>query len=150
MINKTKGFSLVEVIIALGILTAGALMLARLYQNQAKAQKATQNSQALYDFISEAKVHLARPEICTRTFNGKILSNGAQLDHISGLAGTKKYWIGQDIPESTYSLFEMKVINLISEKLTGAQSYRGEFQIEFTFKKDNNKGRLYLGKALIL
>lgn len=76
MITKRSGFSVLEVLIAGGIIMIIGFFAIQLVVNASKAQRGLQAKDSLRDLTVDIRSVLSNPTACINTFNGKNLSSG--------------------------------------------------------------------------
>ncbi|EQC47532.1 prepilin-type N-terminal cleavage/methylation domain-containing protein [Bacteriovorax sp. Seq25_V] len=133
---NNKGFSLAEIVIAMGLMGVAALGYMKFQQNQMKGQKTIQNRAFIDDFTYEFKGYLSRPGICNKSFEDTSMTNGTTIDGIKRPDGVYKYKVGEKLPGSSYMISSLVLEDVYIDKTeTQIEIYRGEGSLKVTFEK---------------
>lgn len=135
-----KGFSLLEVIIALGLMGVASIFMMKLRQSQNKSQKTTENSAFIYDTFSEIRAYLQKPGVCSISLDGKKIAKDLQIEVIKRHDGTEKYKVGQKLNGGSYKISKIWFDAVSSTPTQGPDSdMRGEAKLNFEFEKTNQE-----------
>lgn len=131
---RKNGFSLVEVLIAIGIATAGLLFFMKIQAEQAKnAATAMANSESEV-IIGDVRGLLTRSGYCTTSLEGLTLLDAGQarVENIRSPAGKIAYAPGMKFANNTLAIKEMIVKSFEPETASGIS---GIATFEITFEK---------------
>ncbi len=136
MKNKSTGFSLVEVMIAIALMGAAAVYFMKFQQNQMRSQKTVVNSAALSEYMTSVKGYLTKPGVCQKSFGELSLKEDEELEGIVRPDGELKYAVGDKLGSSSFKLESMSFKDIfIGEVPDGETTARAEAQLELVFKK---------------
>ncbi|WP_372654047.1 hypothetical protein [Halobacteriovorax sp.] len=127
-----NGFSMVQIMMAAGMMGILSLGMMKMMENQKLSVKSLESSAAAVNFYTEAKAYLGRPGYCSKNFEGIVLEEGDafELDNILKANGDILYEKGQ-IYES--GIFRLESISTKSfEKDTETS---GLMQLRFKLDK---------------
>lgn len=131
---RKNGFSLVEVLIAIGIATAGLLFFMKIQAEQAKnAATAKANSESDV-ILGDLRGLLTRSGYCATSLNGLTLLDAEQVEvmNIRSPAGKIAYAPGMKFADNTLAIKEMIVKKFEPETTHG---FSGIATFEITFEK---------------
>ncbi len=135
-ILKNEGFSLAEIVIAMGLMGVAAVAYMKFQENQMRGQKTIQNRAFIDEFTYEFKGYLSRPGICNKSFDNVTMSDGASIDGIKRADGEYKYKVGEKLEGSSYMISALTLSNVYVDKTeTQIEIYRGEGSLNVEFKK---------------
>jgi prepilin-type N-terminal cleavage/methylation domain-containing protein len=105
-----RGFSLVEMLVVVGVMSIVILGFAQLLEYQLRATKGTEVSNEFQDLKRQFSQYIASPGICTETFRG--FAPGAQIDRILYDSGTVFYNVaeGKPFPGSQWVITSMRLM----------------------------------------
>lgn len=114
ILNSQAGFSIVQVLIAAGLMGGLALMMTKLGQNQAKMQRKAIEDQDLNQFVNTVQKHLLNHEACKNTFADidTLNSNGDSqaVESIKNFEGIEVYNDSDKQPSPRLNIIGMKAI----------------------------------------
>src|SRR5690606_37873868 len=124
---KQFGFSLVEVMVAMGMLGAGALAYMQINKTNIQANKKTEIRYDVDNLAKEISNVLMSEGACSQTFSGKSFSANGTFSSVRDDRGQIVYRTGEVIPNSVNIVsFNYEVI-----RTPVAGSQVGEFRISF-------------------
>jgi prepilin-type N-terminal cleavage/methylation domain-containing protein len=97
LINKPQGFSLMEIVVAMGIMSLVALGYMRLTAQKAQQQRTDNINTAIDNFTADLRGLLSRPGFCQKTFENKTLrqQTPARADAFLTPIGNARYSTGE-------------------------------------------------------
>jgi prepilin-type N-terminal cleavage/methylation domain-containing protein len=148
MFKNKNGFSLVEVMIAIGLLGAGAVFFMKFQQKQMKSQKTVMNTAAITEYMASIKGYMTKPGVCQNSFKDIQLHEEEELEGIKRSDGKLKFKVGDRLTGSTFVLKEMRFGDIfIEEKAEGDTYARAEAMLVLTFEK-TKQGTSYGNKVM--
>jgi hypothetical protein len=147
ILNSQAGFSIVQVLIAAGLMGGLALMMAKLGQNQAKMQRKAIEDQDLNQFVNTVQKHLLNHEACKNTFENVVGLNSDGDDddeHVDKILNFEKNTVFAVNTTSNY-LDTDPSPNL---KITSMRAIRGagtELKLEIEIEKTNKGAQQSFG-----
>ncbi len=77
---NNNGFSMVQIMMAAGMMGLLSLGMMKLMENQKLSAKSVRSTAAVQSFYLEAKAYLARPGYCAKNFEGVTLKDGVEFE----------------------------------------------------------------------
>lgn len=153
ILKNSNGFSLLEMVIVLGIMAASATYFMSMQQNIIKAQKSFEVKNDLELMINSMKLNLANEESCINTMDtaasvGKI-ETGNSIDKIisSTKSGARELFVKG---EEYYNTIEIEDIKLAEVQINVSGSEKvGQFEFEIHYTKTSpllNDSTVYIKK----
>lgn len=140
MKNSQKGFTLVEIILAIGLMGAGALLMMKFQQNQIRGQKSIENKAFITEFTGEFRAYLSKPGVCSETFKTSKLINGLKISGIKKIGGDYKYEVGKKLEGGSFKISSIEIENVGFSKLSEeTTNLRAEANLKITFEKTNSE-----------
>ncbi|ATH09045.1 hypothetical protein BIY24_14145 [Halobacteriovorax marinus] len=99
---NNSGFSMVQIMMAAGMMGLLSLGVMKIMENQRKSANAIKSSAQAHSFYLEAKAYMARPGYCKKNFNGLKVGEGDEfvLEDILKSNGKTLYKKGQILNQS--------------------------------------------------
>ncbi|EPZ50115.1 hypothetical protein M902_0450 [Bacteriovorax sp. BAL6_X] len=146
--KNNSGFTLLEIVMAAGLLAVIALGFARFMKTQMKSTKTAINQTELNNYASAIKAYMGKPGTCKRSLAklGK-LENDLILDEIVRADGKAKYTIGDKINSTNFILSSMYITNFYVNKVEGQDFHRAELKLNLELSRMNDNA--YGGKTII-
>lgn len=147
ILNSQAGFSIVQVLIAAGLMGGLALMMAKLGQNQAKMQRKAVEDQDLNQFVNTVQKHLLNHDACKNTFENVVGLNSDGDDddeHVDKILNFEKNTVFAVNTTSNYQDTDPSP-NL---KITSMRAIRGagtELKLEIEIEKTNKGAQQSFG-----
>ena len=134
--SKT-GFSLIEVVVAMGVLSIGALFLMQMQTQQAKSAATTKANIEIESLVADLRGLLTRSEYCVPSFSNLSLPDGGEVSvpDIRNLQGKIKYAVGQVYGDRTIRIKSIVIKNFEADSppvLTGVG------KLELTIERAKN------------
>ncbi|MEH0862028.1 type II secretion system protein [Halobacteriovorax sp. DPLXC-1] len=142
MLKFTKnenGFTLMEIVIAAGLLGFLALAFMKYQQNQIKSTKTNINKTELNNYFQGMKAYMGKPGTCKRTFEklGR-LENRLIVEKILRPDGEAKYSLEEKVAGTNYILSSMYISDLFVNKIEDRELHRGEAVLNVELTRINN------------
>lgn len=132
---SNKGFTLVEVLVAAGMLGGLALYLMNISQKQHVVEKRAETSFEINTISGSITQSLLNKESCSSTLGiGNVITDGTQLEAIRNRAGNIMYDKNNLYSNNQLKFNEIKVSELVTSNIPSGNKY-GEAKIEITFEK---------------
>ncbi|MFG1493677.1 prepilin-type N-terminal cleavage/methylation domain-containing protein [Halobacteriovorax sp. ZH4_bin.1] len=146
--KNNSGFTLLEIVMAAGLLAIIALGFARFMKTQMKSTKTAINQTELNNYANAIKAYMGKPGICKRSL-GKLgkLENDLILDEIVRPDGKAKYTIGDKVNGTNFVLSSMYITNFYVNKVEGQDFHRAELKLNLELSRMNDNA--YGGKTII-
>lgn len=144
-IHPAGGFSLVQVMVAMGLMSVLALGLMRMMSNQVKGQKSMRASMEIDNFINELRLLISRPGSCEKTFENMSYQDGMELMEIRRSNGETKYLVGNTYGFNTFKLAGLKIKGFSPDDPEAENYQTGLATLEINLEK---KGQVYGGKTM--
>ncbi|WP_412463417.1 prepilin-type N-terminal cleavage/methylation domain-containing protein [Halobacteriovorax sp. RT-2-6] len=146
--KNNSGFTLLEIVMAAGLLAIIALGFARFMKTQMKSTKTAINQTELNNYANAIKAYMAKPGICKRSL-GKlgVIENDLILEEIVRADGKAKYTIGDKVNGTNFVLSSMYISNFYVNKVEGQDFHRAELKLNLELNRMNNNA--YGGKTII-
>jgi prepilin-type N-terminal cleavage/methylation domain-containing protein len=131
--NK-NGFSLLEIVVAMGLMSLGLVFLMRMQTNQAKNAATTKSNIELESLISDIRGIMTKGGYCEKTLKNLVLTNEGVLNlaDIRNPKGEIRYSVGKKYGDNTILLKSMRVKNFSSHEAGGLD---GVATLEITLEK---------------
>ncbi|WP_419172735.1 type II secretion system protein [Halobacteriovorax sp.] len=142
MLKFTKnenGFTLMEIVIAAGLLGFLALAFMKYQQNQIKSTKTNINKTELNNYFQGMKAYMGKPGTCKRTLEklGR-LENRLIVEKILRPDGEAKYSLEEKVAGTNYILSSMYISDLFVNKIEDRELHRGEAVLNVELTRINN------------
>lgn len=154
MLKLTKnnaGFTLMEIVIAAGLLGFLAIGFLKFQQNQMKSTKTSINKAELNNYFQAMKAYLAKPGSCKKTFEelGE-MRDGLVVESILRADGSEKYVVGDKVKGTNYKLASLTTSDVFINKENSKAPFRGEaiLNIELSRYNETSYGMKSLKKSL--
>ncbi|MFG1485828.1 type II secretion system protein [Halobacteriovorax sp. RZ-1] len=146
--KNNSGFTLLEIVMAAGLLAIIALGFARFMKTQMKSTKTAINQTELNNYANAIKAYMGKPGTCKRSLAklGK-LENDLILDEIVRPDGKAKYTIGDKISSTSFVLSSMYITNFYVNKVEGQDFHRAELKLNLELSRMSDNA--YGGKTII-
>ena len=154
-LNK-DGFSIVQVMIAAGMMGIVSLGMMKMMENQRKSTKSMKTSMEVDAFYSEAKAYFSKDGYCLKNFTGEVLKNGDKFEILELIKpnGNTLYKVGDIYGNRTFKISRIDVIGFEKETDTtgimklqfeltkmgdsyGAKSYKRILKLDTSLDKDS-------------
>lgn len=135
--NKQHGFSLIELMIALGIMTAALMGYMKMMAHQTKQNRTNVAAQELSNYYREISAYIGKGQICEKTFIDKALVNNLKINSIKKRNGTDKYLVGAPYAGN---VVKIKSMNLTEVEKEHDNIFKGSAQLTIHFEK---MGKVY-------
>lgn len=146
--KNNSGFTLLEIVMAAGLLAIIALGFARFMKTQMKSTKTAINQTELNNYANAIKAYMGKPGTCKRSLAklGK-LENDLILDEIVRPDGKAKYTIGDKVSSTSFVLSSMYITNFYVNKVEGQDFHRAELKLNLELSRMSDNA--YGGKTII-
>lgn len=141
--KKNNGFSLLELMITLGLMSAASIGYMKLMSQQTKQNKTNVANQEAANLHSEIKSYLGKSGVCDKTFENLTLEDNLQLKEIKKTNGKAKFKIDQIYGNRA---IKIKAIQFLDFEEEEGNPLKGSGQLAFTFEK---MGKVYGGKRVV-
>lgn len=137
--NK-KGFSLVEIIVTMGLMGVAAMFMMKLRTSQSKSLKTTENQAFILSTFNEIRAYLQKPNVCKLSFGQNQIKQGLELSAILRQDGTLKYKVSQKLSGGSYIISKIWLENVLSSPVDEEKTeFRGEAILNIKFTKTNEE-----------
>ncbi len=151
-IIRDKGFTLVEIVVAAGLISGLALVIMQMTRQQAVVQKRSEASFEISSISNTIVQNMLNNDACSNTLIvGEVISDGVELDQIVNRNGNPLF-----VKDSVYGNRQVKIKSLKLEDVVvssggGANQY-GELNLVVELEKMNNiiKGNKVIKKKIPL
>lgn len=135
--NK-KGFSLLEIVVTMGLMGVAAMFMMKLRTSQNKSLKTTENQAFILDTFHEIRAYLQKPGICKLTLGNNKIVKGLEIPAIVRHDGVEKYKVSKKLNGGNYIISKIW-IEEFSYAPTNSDNteFRGEAMLNVQFTKTN-------------
>ena len=145
--KNNAGFTLMEIVIAAGLLGFLAIGFLKFQQNQMKSTKTSINKVEINNFFQAMRGYLAKPGTCKKTFESLgSIDNELVLNEILRVDGEVKYAVGDKINGTNYKLSSLSLTDIFINRKEGEEFHRGEALLNIELSRYNNTS--YGGKSI--
>jgi type II secretory pathway pseudopilin PulG len=108
-LKSQKGFSLISVIVAIGLMGLLSLLFSQMFQGMLTGQNTGRVLSALTTFHEELQADLSNKTACLNTFNGKtiVASTSINITHIKDAANANVYSVGTSYGGGMFKITSM-------------------------------------------
>lgn len=138
-IVNDKGFSLVQVIVAMGMMSILGLAMMKMNSQQIQNTKTIKVKTEANQFYSEVVSFLSKPEICTSNFKNRSINDEASLEKISYKSGKVKYEKGKLYGQNAFRLHRIYTSDYYSDNGDGIGTIMVNLELEATGNINGNK-----------
>ena len=140
-----KGFSILQVVVAMGLMSVLSLSFMQMMKNQNKSQRSVRASMELDNFINEFRAVMSLPGTCKKSFGGKTYHNGLDIQHIIRPNGIIKYKVGSLYGLKGLRLKGIRLTEFSSDSASGEAIQMGLASMEIDVEK---RGKVYGAKNM--
>ncbi|WP_127716537.1 hypothetical protein [Halobacteriovorax sp. HLS] len=131
-IFKEDGFSIVQVMIAAGMMGIVSLGMMKMMENQRKSTKSMKTSMEVDSFYNEAKTYFSKDGYCSKNFEGEVLKSGDKFEIMELIKpnGKTLYKVGEIYGNRTFKISKIDIIDFEKETDTS-----GIMKLQFSLTK---------------
>lgn len=143
--NNKNGFSLIEIVIAMGLASALLLFYMKMQAQQVKSQKSVNANLEIDSFTNDIKGAITKSGFCDKSFENVSLPDNstANIQAISDSLGKPRYMVGESYGNNAIKLKSLRIKDFKPDDTQGRQ---GEASLEIAIEK---KGNVYGSKNII-
>jgi type II secretory pathway pseudopilin PulG len=143
-LKNKSGFTLLEIIIAMGLATGLLIFLMKMQGESAKKAKTAKVNQEVETFFNDFKAIIDRPGFCSKSFENITLANNSlqAIDKIKNSLGDIRYAVGEVYGTNSVKL---NAIELKDFKPDDAAGLEGTATLELTLERI---GKIYGGNIV--
>lgn len=138
-LKNTEGFSLIEVMIAVGMLSVVALGMMQLSEMKAKQDRTSRINSEIDSFMLDLKGLLGSPGYCLKSVENQVFTNdtGLEFKAIKTPIGRVRYSVGETYLNGSFKLSALEFQNFMAETSDGRD---GVATLKVSFEK---QGKIY-------
>lgn len=135
---KSQGFSLVELMVTIGILGGLSLVITQMIGTTTKSTKELEASSEITTILSTANKILLDHDACGNTFGGVDLSSETTIPNIRNVVDNIVYSQGTLYGNRAVRLIELNVVDITLNNVPAPSTERyGTFNLEMVFEKES-------------
>lgn len=135
MINSQKGFSLIEILVAFGLMGTLSVAFLNMTQSQSIMQKKAETDLELNSIVNTISQNLLIQEACNQSLGvGSVIVNNLSLDNIKNRSGSVIFDKVQNYGGNLIKLNSIKVAQLNLGSSTSSGKY-GDFKLNIEFER---------------